>query len=247
MGLTEILILAGAILGGYVSGLTGFGTGLTALPIWLLAVQPTIAGPIVVICSLTAQLLTLPAIWNSIEWKRITPFLFSAIIGVPIGTLLLGYIDSEASRLAIGILLVLYSSAMLLKKTKTLDMEGNRFTDAAVGFGGGIMGGVAGLCGVLPTIWIGLRKWGKDTKRGFFQGFNFIILCLSVISMLIAGYLTVEVGRLALIALPGTILGALLGQVTYNKMDDKNFNTAVLAVLLFSGFGIIIFRLLVSE
>jgi len=32
MGVTEILILTGGFVGGYVSGLTGFGTGLTALP-----------------------------------------------------------------------------------------------------------------------------------------------------------------------------------------------------------------------
>ena len=40
MGLIELTILAGALAGGFVSGLTGFGTGISALAIWLTAVEP---------------------------------------------------------------------------------------------------------------------------------------------------------------------------------------------------------------
>ena len=37
---TLALILAGALTGGLVNGLTGFGTALTGLPLWLQAVEP---------------------------------------------------------------------------------------------------------------------------------------------------------------------------------------------------------------
>jgi len=243
---TEIFILIGALLGGYVSGLTGFGTGLTALPIWLIAVQPLIAGPIVVICSLTAQLFTLHSIWASIAWKRVVPYLVSAMAGVPIGTLLLGYVDAETFRISIGALLILYSGIMLLCRSKLFTVNGNRFSDALIGFGGGVMGGIAGLCGVLPTIWIGLHNWKKSTKRGFFQGFNIAVLSMSALSMWLAGYLTIAVGKMALIALPGTFIGAWLGRRTYSRMDDLRFDKAVLIVLLFSGFLIILVRLFLS-
>jgi hypothetical protein len=35
---TLTFVLAGAVAGGFVNGLTGFGTGLTALPFWLQAI-----------------------------------------------------------------------------------------------------------------------------------------------------------------------------------------------------------------
>ena len=38
-------VLAGALVGGFVNGLTGFGTGLTALPLWLQAVGAVGCGP----------------------------------------------------------------------------------------------------------------------------------------------------------------------------------------------------------
>ena len=46
------------------------------------------------------------------------------------------------------------------------------------GFGGGALGGVAGLSGPLPTIWCGLRGWSADTQRGVYQPFNLAILGL---------------------------------------------------------------------
>ena len=55
---STLLITGGALAGGLVSGLTGFGTGLTALPIWLLALPPALASPLVIICSVTSQLQT---------------------------------------------------------------------------------------------------------------------------------------------------------------------------------------------
>jgi uncharacterized membrane protein YfcA len=48
---TLALILAGALLGGFVNGLTGFGTALTGLPMWLQAVEPLIAAQVASACS----------------------------------------------------------------------------------------------------------------------------------------------------------------------------------------------------
>ena len=77
-----MLVLAGAFAGGLVSGLTGFGTGLVVLPIWLQVIPPLLASPLVVICSLAAQLQTLPAIWHAMDWRRLAPFVAGGALGV---------------------------------------------------------------------------------------------------------------------------------------------------------------------
>ncbi len=51
-----LIIGAGALVAGFVSGLAGFGTGLVALGFWLHAVEPILAAPLVVICSVAGQL-----------------------------------------------------------------------------------------------------------------------------------------------------------------------------------------------
>jgi uncharacterized membrane protein YfcA len=127
---------------------------------------------------------------------------------------------------------------MLLKRSSPAFSWGGRVADGIAGFGGGILGGLAGLSGPLPTIWASLRGWSKDAKRGIFQSFNLSILLFAMVSQAIGGFMTIEVGRLILIALPGTFVGAWLGRKTYNRLGDDRFNQVVLALLLLSGVSI---------
>ena len=63
MGIEQLIVITfGALAGGFVSGLAGFGTGITAISIWLYAVSPPVAASLVVVCSVIAQVQTLPAI-----------------------------------------------------------------------------------------------------------------------------------------------------------------------------------------
>ncbi|MGH1482288.1 MAG: sulfite exporter TauE/SafE family protein [Geminicoccales bacterium] len=239
MGFAEILILVGALAGGYVSGLTGFGTGLTALAIWLLAVRPVEAAPLVIICSIISQIQTFPAIWHAIAWRRVLPFVVGGLAGVPMGTMLLPLISLQTFKLLIGCLLIVYCSFMLLRRSTRAVSWGGSFADGVIGLGGGVLGGLAGLSGPLPTIWATLRGWGKDEKRGVFQAFNLSILLLAAAFQALGGFMTTEVGRLAIIALPGTLLGAWLGRKTYNRLGDGRFNQIVLTLLLLSGISIV--------
>jgi len=240
MGVTEILILVGGFAGGYVSGLTGFGTGLTALPFWLYAVHPVVAAPLVVICSIVAQIQTLPSIWHAINWRQAIPFVLGGLIGVPIGTMLLPHVSPQLFKIFIGVFLISYCGFMLAKRSATIVCWGGRAADGAVGFGGGILGGLAGLSGPLPTIWASLRGWGKDAKRGLFQVFNLSILIFASAAQTLGGFMTFEVTKLSLIALPGTILGAWLGRRMYDRFRDDRFNQIVLGLLFFSGISIVV-------
>ncbi|NEV03047.1 TSUP family transporter, partial [Bradyrhizobium uaiense] len=63
------ILFFGALAGGFVSGLAGFGTALMALGIWLYVLPPTLAVPLVLVCSVIAQVSTLPSIWKSIDFR----------------------------------------------------------------------------------------------------------------------------------------------------------------------------------
>src|SRR3546814_5128610 len=70
----------------------------------------------------------------------------------------------------------------------------SRVADAAVGFGGGVLGGFAGLSGILPTIWCSLRRWPKDRQRSVFQLFNSAMHIVTLSVYATQGRLTAEVG-----------------------------------------------------
>jgi uncharacterized membrane protein YfcA len=234
-----IIIVVGALAGGFVSGLAGFGTGITAMGIWLYAVSPSVAASLVVVCSVVAQVQNLPAIWHAIDAKRVLPFIVPGLFGVPIGTALLSYIDARTFKIGMGGLLLVFSAHMLLRRSPLTSAWGGRLADGAIGFGSGILGGLAGLSGVLPTLWSSVRGWPKDERRGVFQAFNLSILGAALLSHAVGGLLTEDVGWAVLAALPGTLGGAWIGVRVYRRVSDRRFQEIILVLLCVSGLMLI--------
>ena len=239
MGTELGFILLGAFAGGFVSGMTGFGTGLTALAFWLHVIGPTLAAPLVIVCSVIAQVQTLPNIWRELNWRRLLPFITGGLAGVPIGTRLLTQVDPDDFKLAVGVVLIAYSTGMLLLKPRVGTAWGGRVADAVIGVCSGVLGGLAGLSGALPTIWAAVRGWSKTERRGVFQVFNLTILGSALIAYAAAGLLTVEIGRLVLMAAPGSLIGAWAGFFAYRRLSDQSFHAVVLYLLLFAGITLI--------
>jgi uncharacterized membrane protein YfcA len=233
------VLVTGALAGGFVSGLAGFGTGLVALGIWLYVFPPSVAVPLVLICSVISQTSTLLHFWRLIDFKLVWPFLIGGLAGVLPGTMLVAQADPRVFKLVVGLLLLVFPTALYFNRRPVAVTFGGRAADALVGFAGGVLGGLAGLSGPLPTLWASVRGWGKDERRGVFQTFNWTILSAALCLQAGAGHITQDVARFALLALPGTILGAWLGARTYRVLSDRNFRDVVLGLLFLSGVGLV--------
>ncbi len=229
------LILVGALVGGFVNGLTGFGTGITALVFWLYAMPPVVAAPLVAACSVIGQLQALPMLRASIDMKRLAPFLMGGLPAVPVGAWLVSSTPVNAVKLGLGVLLVTSSSFLLFWNRPARRRIGGKPGDAAVGLIGGVLGGLAGLSGVLVTLWVSLQPWGRDERRAVFQSFNLVVLASVLVVYAVMGQLSSAFFRAFLLALPGTIVGAYLGQVVYQKLADETFRRLVLGLLLIAG------------
>lgn len=236
MGFDQILlVLLGALAGGLVNGLTGFGTGITAMGLWLYAVSPPVASALVLVCSAVSQMQTLPIIWGKVDWRRTLVFVVPGLMGVPIGAWLLPLIDPRTFKIGVGVLLVAYASYVLLRKTTLSSSFGGRLADGTVGFGGGVLGGLSGLSGVLPVVWTDIRGWSKSERRTVLQAFNLTILSAALVSFAVSGLLTREVAMAAAAALPGTVVGAWIGARAYQRLGDRGYQRIIMALLLISG------------
>jgi len=100
---------------------------------------------------------------------------------------------------------------------------------------GGVLGGIAGLSGVLMSIWCGLRGWSADRQRGIYQPYNLIVLSIALGIYASQGLLTPRVWELSLFCLPATLLGTWLGLRLYGRVNDRQFRYLVLWLLLASG------------
>lgn len=241
MGLTDIgLVLLGAFAGGVVSGLTGFGTGITAMGFWLYTLSPPVAASLAVVCSVVSQTQNLPLIWKRIDWRIVLPFVIPGILGVPFGTWLLPHTDPKLFKIGVGSFLALYSAYVLIKNASVVRNWGGVWADGAVGFVGGVLGGLSGLSGPAPIVWTDFRGYSKEHRRCVLQTFNLAILAIALVSHALSGLLTPQVGLAALAALPGTTIGAQVGARLYLRLADRNYQRVVMILLIVSGVSLIV-------
>lgn len=238
-----VFILAGALAGGFVNGLTGFGTALTGLPLWLQAVEPPLAAQLASACSIAGHVSTISTVWGAVTWRRLAPLLLAGLVGVPLGTLVLPLVSLGVFKLWLGVLLVAYCTFMLFGAGRAQlaprSPEAERRAEAVVGFASGVLGGLAALSGVLLTVWTSLKQWPKDERRLVFQVFNFTLLTAMLVASLVQGLVGLRTVIAFLMAAPATLLGAWLGNRVYKRLDDVRFDRVVHGVLLISGLGLV--------
>jgi uncharacterized membrane protein YfcA len=177
--------------------------------------------------------------WRLMDFRLALPFVLGGLAGMPIGALLVARADPIVFKMSVGVMLIVFPTALYFTRSPMKISFGGRIADAVVGFAGGILGGLAGLSGPLPTLWASVRGWTKDQRRGVFQIFNGTVLGAALALQIASGFVAKEVFWLALLALPGTLVGARLGMWTYRAVSDRNFYDIVLGLLFLSGLGLL--------
>jgi uncharacterized protein len=149
---TLALLVLGALLGGFVSGLAGFGGGPVVLVLWLLVIEPKVAVPLLMVSAVAHQVLTMHLIWKSITLRRLLPMAIGGLAATPVGAVLLGHLSPAAVRATAGAFLTVYTLTRLTYiRDLTLEVK-TRWADAAAGAAAGIMNGLAGLPGPTPRF-----------------------------------------------------------------------------------------------
>ncbi|HEX3439579.1 MAG TPA: sulfite exporter TauE/SafE family protein [Pseudolabrys sp.] len=237
--LTLTLFLAAAFFGGLTSGLSGFAMGLVVSGVWLHIIAPEQNALLIVLCGLVTQGSGIWRVRHAINWRAVSPFIIGGALGVPAGTALLAMVNQSTLRLAIGVLLLIYSLYSLIRPA-VKPVQGSVPADFGVGVANGLIGGLTGLGGIAVTIWCQLRGEKKDAQRAVFQPVMFATFVMSAISFGVAGVFSVETLRLYALALPALIAGAWLGLKLYGKLDDLTFRKIILVLLFLSGLSLIV-------
>jgi uncharacterized membrane protein YfcA len=175
---------------------------------------------------------------ETLNWQRVAPFILGGIVGVPLGAVLLTYLEASHVRLGVGVLLVVYSVYGLAKPAFRPHKAGAA-TDGGIGFLNGVLGGLTGLPGFIITVWCQMRGWSKDEQRIVFQPVILAGMMLIAVSLGVAGAITTETLKLYALGLPALLAGLWVGFKCYGKLDDATFRKIVLVLLLCSGVALI--------
>ena len=240
--MTSALVLNvafGAIVGGFAQGLSGFAFGLVSMSIWAWTIEPRLAAPMAIFGAFTGQLIAALTVRRGFDWAMLLPFLVGGLLGIPVGTALLHVLDIDIFKACLGAFLVIWCPIILFARHLPPIGGGGRLADGLVGMIGGVMGGVGGFSGPVPTLWCTLRRMDKDRQRSIIQNFNLVTLGFSLVASVIGGAVTRDMLPAFGIVAVAMLVPVLLGGKLYVGISEAAFRRIVLALLTCSGIALL--------
>jgi uncharacterized protein len=234
-----VVVALGAAVAGFVQGLSGFAFGMVAMSFWAWVVDPKLAAAMAVFGALTGQVIAALSIRRGFDWKLLLPFLFGGLLGIPLGIALLPRLDAQLFKAVLGTVLVVWCPTMLFSRHLPRIERGGRLADGVAGLLGGVMGGLGGFTGVVPTLWCTLRQMAKDTQRSVIQNFNLATLAATMAAYIVSG--TVDRAMLPMFAIvaPAMLIPSLIGARVYVGISEATFRKIVLSALTASGIAML--------
>jgi uncharacterized membrane protein YfcA len=226
-----------AFLGGVVSGFAGFAFSAAAGAILLHFLPPICAIPLMMLCSIASQMTSLAMLHKHVVWTDVWPLLVGGALGVPVALYVLTMVRPDTFRIAFGVFLIGYAFYMVLRPAAGLIRSiGGPLVNSAVGFAGGLVGGLTAMPGALPAIWCELRGETKERQRALVQPFILGMQAFAVVLLLLSpGVINRNLLGSFALAVPALAAGTFAGMALFGRVDDQKFRLVVLLLLGVSG------------
>ncbi len=235
MELITFYILGIVFIATLVRSTFGFGESLVAVPLLILLIPIEIAVPLSVLISIFIAAIIVVQDRKEIHFNSAKWLIIFAALGIPIGLLLLIYLNENITKAILGLLIILYSVYSLFSKNEFKLKTDNKIWLFICGFLSGILGGAYGLNGPPLVIYGNLRGWTAKTFRATLQAY---FLPASMIGMFGYWYKDLwswTVTYYFLIAIPVIVPAVFLGRFFNNRLKDGTFLKYVFVGLIFIG------------
>jgi uncharacterized membrane protein YfcA len=211
--------------------LSGFGFGLIATPI-----VAVLAGPRAAVVGLTMVGLLLVAQLSlrgrgHVDRPTVLVMTVAAILGMPLGLLVLTQVEEQVLTLLIAAAVILF--AVLL--WRGLRLPRHRGTDATAGFAAGILSTSTGTSGPPIVIALSAKEMPPTVFRATISVIFLVQGSAALVAFALGDQVTMDALAVALAGLPGLVLGSIVGERGFRRLDAPTFRTVVLGMLFVSG------------
>ena len=229
--LARLAIAAAATLvGSTVFSALGFGIGMVAIPILLLAFDAQTA---VVMLNTVEVPLSVLMVWQNrhhLERGEMLPIAVAGLLGALVGAFVLAASAERPLRISIIVMIVVLTVVTAFNLRAGMPMP--RFLGPGIGFVVGLMLTALGVGGPLLALYMITRQWRRDTIRG-----SMSLLFLFVMPAAMAGYAVnglYDADRLTLTAatLAPVLAGFFLGSRIARSMNERVFRLAAIGVVM---------------
>lgn len=218
-------VLAASVLRGF----TGFGFGLSAVPLLSLALPPTKVVPFVTVLQVLIGVLGLRAAWRITDWRAVLGLAPGLVLGVPLGVLVLTEVPPNGVRLAIGLLIAL--SVVVLWRRVRLPPRPSRGVTLAAGLVSGVMNGLASMGGPPVVVYLLALSSEAAVVRASSIVYFLFAAVVTAIPMAMRGLVDREVLLWSVASIPVLLVGSALGSWAFDRARPQYHRLTALVVL----------------
>ena len=235
LALLVVIVFFGATL---VRSALGFGEALIAVPLLAFVLPVEVAAPVATLVSITVATVVVAQDWKQIHLRSAAWLVFSTMLGIPLGLLLLRTVSEPIVKGVLGALVAGFAASAMRRRT-THELTNDRLA-WLFGVSAGVLGGAYGMNGPPLVIYGTLRRWSPGRFRATLQGYFLPASLIGMIGYWTAGLWTSEVSCYYLLSLPTVLLAIPLGRALNRRLDAERFRVFVHAGLLASGAGLVL-------
>ena len=227
-----------ALVAGMVRGFAGFGAAMMMTPVFSALYGPAVGISLCMLLEIVVALPLLPRAVQYVDWRRIGLLMAAAVIGAPLGNLVLTEVSPEPMRWAI--------SAIVLSAVALL-ASGWRFHGAwrapvtlAIGATSGFLNGLSGMAGP-PIAFYYLAGNETTTRVRANLTTYFVFVDVAALAVFLARDLVHwDTGVLALWLAPAVVAGGLLGERLFPLASEAFYRRLALGLLVGVAIGSLI-------
>lgn len=221
-----------------VKGLSGFGSGLIAIPLMAFFFPLKLIVPIFALLSYTGTIYQSYKLRHEAQWRDILPLIPFSFLGIAIAVWLLVNIQAEVLTLALGVFVVLYAVYGLLPHQHK---PGSRLWAIPAGTFGGMVGALFSTGGPFYVVYLKLRQLAKGPFRATIATIFLIDGGARIAGYAVSGLYTPQVFTMVVLLWPVLFLGLWIGHHLHIKINQQQFNLGISILLIMSG-GMLVYK-----
>ncbi|MDH5711191.1 MAG: sulfite exporter TauE/SafE family protein [Gammaproteobacteria bacterium] len=219
-----------------VKGLSGFGSGLVAIPLLAFLFPLKLIVPVLGLLSYSGTIMQSLQLRKQVVWRDLFPLIPFSVAGISIATWLLVNIEAHLLALALGIFVLSYSIYSLLAFNIS---AGSRHWAILAGSFGGLVGALFGTGGPFYVVYFKMRQLDKGAFRATIAMVFLIDGGTRMLTYASAGLFTQQVITLIVLLFPVLVIAMYVGNHLHIKINQHRFNQVISIMLFFSGIMLI--------
>ena len=224
----------------FVRGISGFGSGLIAVPLLALRFPLQDVVPFMLITDFSASALVGGVTFKRVEWGEVRRLLPLSLIGVVIGTSLLVSLSPTILLTILSLFILAFALRSLLIQVGKFQPVSTRWAYPAA-LTGGAVGGLFGTGGPPYVIYLSHRIEDKSALRATLSGLFFLEGLIRIFTFLVVGLLHGNMVWLhSLFAAPIIIAALYAGSHVHARLSNAQMTRLIGVLLLVSSASLLV-------